>query len=67
VEGEVKTIKLNSTITWTPKLLAHFKPVYQRALEESGRDGKFIFRDHEFHVGFAGYLIEYLEGQWSHD
>jgi hypothetical protein len=65
LEGEVKTVKMQSSITWTPDMLARFKPVYKRALKEQGKDATFEFDGHQFLVAYAGYLIEYLEGAFA--
>lgn len=51
---------MNTTITWTPEMLARFKKAHAKA-KAAGND-KFIFDGHEFIVGYAGFLIEFLVG-----
>jgi hypothetical protein len=47
------------TITWTPEKLAAFKLVAK--VGERKNSETFLFEGHEFLVGYAKYLIEYLE------
>jgi hypothetical protein len=50
-------------ITWTAAKLKRFKVAYQAA-GLAGSD-TFVFDDNEFVVGYAKYLIEYLESLFS--
>lgn len=36
---------------------------HAKALKEVGREGSFEFMGETLHVGFAGYLIEYIQDQ----
>jgi hypothetical protein len=47
-------------ITWTPAMLARFKKAYDKAVAEKA--DTFMFDGNEFVVGYAKYLIEYLNG-----
>ena len=46
-------------ITFDKELLEEFKIAYNKALEET--QPIFVFYDNEFVVGYAKYLIQYLE------
>lgn len=53
------------TISWTPEMLRRFKERYEAELE-AGKDSKdtFIFDGNVFILGYAKYLIQYLEDQF---
>jgi hypothetical protein len=51
------------SVEWTLPMLRRFKKSY-RAAVTSGAD-TFIFDKHEFVVGYAAYLIQYLEQQFA--
>lgn len=53
-------MKARETIEWDPPKLARFKKVYAEARDR--RLDTFMFDGHEFVIGYAEYLIEYLEG-----
>jgi hypothetical protein len=53
------------TITWTLPKALRFKRAYLRASQEEGSDGVFLFEGHEFVVGYAKYLLRYLEMKWG--
>lgn len=48
-----------TTINWTRPKLEQFRAEYSK---HPDRDATFMFEGHEFLVGYAKYLIEYLEG-----
>lgn len=48
-----------TTITWDRDLLEKFRTAYTRAVN-AGHD-EFTFQDHVVVVGYAKYLIEYLD------
>lgn len=52
-----------SIINWTPDTLARFKRAYAKALKDDVPT--FTFEGNEFVVGYAKYLIEYLEGKFN--
>jgi hypothetical protein len=49
-------------INWTPEKLVAFRKAYQLHKDPQAT---FVFEDKEFVVGYAKYLIEYLEGQFN--
>lgn len=51
----------STVINWTRPLLNKFKQAYAVAADE-GKD-VFIFEDNGFTVGYAYYLITFLEGE----
>ena len=51
------------TIEWTPEKLHALKKVY--ALYKDNPSGVFVFSGHELVVGYAKYLIQYLEMQFK--
>lgn len=59
------TLNSNSSVTikWTRPLLEQFKKDFALA-EQENRD-VFIFNDHGYTVGYAYYLISFLEGTLS--
>jgi hypothetical protein len=50
---------MSNTITWDRQMLDRFKIAYQQAVQSQRET--FFFDGHEFLVGYAKYLIEYLE------
>jgi late competence protein required for DNA uptake (superfamily II DNA/RNA helicase) len=46
-------------INWTPAMLARFKKAYDKAVTE--KVDTFMFDGNEFVVGYAKYLIQYLD------
>ena len=51
-------------IAWDRPMLKRFKTAYKAACETPGdASDVFTFEGHEFVIGYAKYLIEYLEGQ----
>lgn len=52
------------TITWTYDMLQRFKQAYAKAKAENA--DTFIFDGNEFVLGYAAYLIQYLDSKvWS--
>jgi len=49
------------TISWDRAKLERFKQAYKKAVD--ARSDTFTFDGHDFVVGYAKYLIEYLEGR----
>ena len=49
----------NKEITFDKELLEEFKIAYNKALKQS--QDTFVFYDNEFVIGYAKYLIQYLE------
>lgn len=55
-----KEITLGNTfVTFDRELLEEFKISYNKALKQS--QDTFVFYDNEFVIGYAKYLIEYLD------
>jgi len=54
---------MTTAISWTAPMLARFKRAYSKAL--NAKAGSFTFDGNEFVVGYAKYLIEYLEGRFA--
>ena len=54
---------MTTTITWDRDLLEKFRKLYTRAVN-AGHD-EFTFQDHVVVVGYAKYLIEYLDTRLS--
>lgn len=50
-------------IEWTPEMLRRFKLAYGKALPK-GKESTFEFDGNLFVVGYAGYLIDYLESRF---
>jgi hypothetical protein len=50
-------------ISWTPERLQRFKKAYAKAVEANVET--FKFDEKEFVVGYAKYLIEYLDNHFS--
>lgn len=53
----------DTPITWTLPMLRRFKKAYRQAV--TNHKTEFKFDDHDFLVGYAAYLIEYLEQQFA--
>jgi hypothetical protein len=53
---------MNKTIKFTSNKLKQLKIVYEKAIEN--KKETFIFEKNEYLVGYAKYLIEYLENQF---
>ena len=49
-------------VVWNKKKFGLFKRAYKKAL--NGKVHTFKFDQHEFSTSYAGYLVEYLEGQF---
>lgn len=52
-------------ITFTPEMAKRLKQAYIKACETKTKDDTFIFDGNEFLLGYAKYLIEYLEMQFG--
>lgn len=52
-------------ITWTPAMAKRLKTAYAEACKTKTKDETFMFDGHEFVLGYAKYLIEYLEMQFG--
>jgi len=52
-------------IAWTHPMLERFKAAYAQACLNKDRTDTFYFDGHEFVIGYAKYLIEYLEGEFK--
>ncbi len=52
---------MNETVTFTPEKLKKFKKVYDQ--HKSDKEATFEFEGKEYLVGYAKYLIEYLDGE----
>ena len=52
-------------IEFTPEKLKRFKKEYNKAV--GAGDGVFTFSGHEFVVGYAKYMIEYLDSQYAQE
>ncbi len=50
-------------MVWTAPMLARFKVAYAKAGEQ--RREVFAFEDHLFDIGYAKYLIEFLETRFT--
>lgn len=50
-----------ANITWTRPMLTRFRAAYQEA--RAAQADTFEFEGHAFVVGYAKYLIEYLDGR----
>lgn len=50
-------------ILWTRPKLVKFKQAYQDAIDTC--EGEFIFEGNEFMMGYAKYLIEFLDGKFK--
>jgi hypothetical protein len=52
-----------AVISWTRPMLERFKIAYQKAKMATGPDGNGVFKfdGSDFVLGYAKYLIEYLE------
>jgi len=63
-EGHLRRMDtVTTTITWDRDLLEKFRKLYTRAVN-AGHD-EFTFQDHVIVVGYAKYLIEYLDTRLS--
>ena len=51
------------TVNWTKDKLERFRKAYVAA-KDGGNDAIFKFEGYEFVVGYAKYLIEYLDGRF---
>ena len=52
-----------NAINWTRPLLERFKKAYKEANDRNAET--FVFDGHGFLVGYAKYLIEFLDGDLS--
>ena len=52
-------------IEFTPEKLKRFKKAYNKAVEDN--NDVFTFSNHEFVVGYAKYMIEYLDSQYAQE
>ena len=52
-------------ITWTPKEAGRFKAQYLEEVKIKTKDDTFLFNGDVYVLGYAKYLIEYLEMQWG--
>ena len=52
-------------INFTPEMAKRLKRAYQEACKTKTKDDTFWFDGNEFVLGYAKYLIEYLEMQWG--
>lgn len=52
-----------TTILWTRPMLVKFKRAYAHAVET--HQAVFKFEEHDFVIGYAKYLIEFLEGKFK--
>ena len=59
---ETQTTTAKATINWTRPKLQEFRAEHERHKHKDRIKDTFTFEGHEFVVGYAGYLIEYLEG-----
>ena len=59
---ETQTTTTQETICWTRPKLQEFRAEYEKHKDKDRIKDAFTFDGHEFVVGYAGYLIEYLEG-----
>lgn len=50
-------------VVWSPSKLKRFERAYKLAIKKKVQT--FIFDHHEFDPAYAGYLIEYLKGQFK--
>lgn len=62
----VNTPSTQGVITWTQPMLERFKRTYDAAVETRfSYNDTFEFDGHTFVVGYAKYLIEYLESRFK--
>lgn len=61
MEAHVSNPDNRPVINWTRPMLERFKVAYAEAAK-AGKDAVFNFDGHDFVVGYAKYLIEYLDG-----
>lgn len=52
-----------ATILWDAPKLKRLKAAYAEAFKTKTGNDTFMFDNHEFVLGYAKYLIEYLESQ----
>lgn len=50
-------------ISWTKPMLERFRKAYQKAVADNA--DTFMFDGNEFVVGYAKYLIQYLDNQFG--
>ncbi len=55
----------DTQIAWSREKLARFKRDYTKACKNQTRCGTFVFDGHEYVLGYAKYLIQYLEMQFG--
>jgi hypothetical protein len=54
---------MSTMINWTPAKLERFREVYSKAAATP--DVPFTFEGHQFIVGYAKFLIQYLDMEWE--
>jgi len=52
-------------IVWTPEMGRRFKADYAKACLTKTKYDTFVFDGNEFVLGYAKYLIQYLETKWG--
>ena len=52
-------------LNFTPESAKRLKAAYTEACKTLGRDDTFMWEGNEFLVGYAKYLVEYLEMQFG--
>jgi adenosine deaminase len=53
------------TVSFTPEKLAQFKKAYTRVSKILAQTDSFMFQGDEYVLGYAKYLIQYLEMQFK--
>lgn len=52
-------------IKWTPAMAKRLKVAYAEACKTKTKDDTFVFDGNEFVLGYAKYLIEFLETKFG--
>lgn len=55
----------SASVKWDRPMLARFKRTYTQVVNHPKKPDTFTFEGHEYVVGYAKYLIQYLEGQFN--